>query len=110
MSDPMQRAPDSPGPLFSPPTWDCTQTSRRAGAVAAKYSSTRYRQIVQLLAERPMTLWELAGRIGCFDHQISGRITDLLKAGRIERTGETRPNPATNCAAAVYRLRTPPTP
>ena len=42
------------------------------------------------------------------DHQVSGRITDLVREGLIERTGDRRQKPATECWAEVYRVVPPP--
>lgn len=79
-------------------------TSERARKVAAAMTGERYRQIMASLRQRPKCLFEVAAELGCFDHQISGRFTDLRKLGIIERTGERRVKPATGCSADVYRI------
>lgn len=110
MSDPMMRPPDTQH--SAPSTQDsprgCTlfdQPRAVAAMTAAKSVGKRHAQILQLLADRPRTLWECAQALGVHDHQISGRITELLAAGQIEPTGEQRKKPDTNCPAAVYQIR-----
>lgn len=105
MPDPLMTSASaaSAGPLFD--------TSGAAGDVAARSVGRRHAQILQLLQEHgPLALFELADKLSVFDHQISGRITELLTMGRIERTGDTRQKPDTGCQAHVYQLRpdTPP--
>jgi hypothetical protein len=97
MPDPLQRQPEQPPALLS-------STSQIAGAAAARCAGGRRMQIIALLRERPRALFELAEAMGVFDHQISGRITDLKRDGVIEATGERRAKPDTNCPADVYRL------
>jgi len=98
MSDPMMRSPPpSPASLFG--------TRAQAAGVAARSSRARYAQIISLLQQHgELTLFELAAMLGVLDHQISGRITELLADGRIERTGSTRIKPETGCACDAYRL------
>lgn len=65
----------------------------------------RYQQILRILKERgPSTLFEIAAELRCFDHQISGRITELVKEGIIERTPQRRQKPETGCWADVLAL------
>jgi predicted transcriptional regulator len=80
-------------------------TSELADLVSSRHAADRRAAIVQLLHARgPMTLFELADAIGCLDHQISGRVTELKRAGRIEPTGDRRRKPSTGCLCDVYRL------
>ena len=50
-------------------------------------------------------MFEIAAHYQWFDHQISGRFTELAADGLIERTGQTRVKPETQCAADVWRLK-----
>jgi len=85
-------------PLFA------ESTREEARRVAAAMTATRYRQIIQVLAEQPLCIFEVAERLGRFDHQISGRFGELVKLGLIEKTGERRRKPSTGCSAEVYRI------
>lgn len=105
MPDPLQTN-DALPPLWSigPPPQKAT--GRLAADAAALTTPKRYRQIIKLLEQHgPMTLFELASKLGKHAHQISGRITELKRDLVIEPTGDRRPNPATGCQAEVYRLR-----
>lgn len=126
MSDPLARSGKEPPSLFNQPKppppanrggqalparggQTLTDTSAAAGAIAARCSGQRYARILQILADRgPLTLFELAAEMGVFDHQISGRITELKRDGWIEPTGETRIKPGTGASAQVLRLREQP--
>jgi predicted ArsR family transcriptional regulator len=79
-------------------------TSREAGHVAARFAGQRYRSILEYLCNRPGCIFEIAAALGCFDHQISGRFGELVKAGYIERSNQRRIKPATGCQAEEYRL------
>lgn len=105
MSDPMMR-PKTPDAHPGPSPSGCTlfdQPRAVAAMTAAKSVPKRHAQILQLLSDRPRTLWECAQALGVHDHQISGRITELLATHQIEPTGEHRKKPDTGCPAAVYR-------
>jgi hypothetical protein len=104
---------EAAGTLFAPPAHAPAHapaavagtTSQIAGAVAARASASRRVTILQLLETHgPQTLFELATRMNVLDHQISGRITDLLFDGLIERTGDRRTKPETGCPCDVYRI------
>lgn len=95
MSDPNERKPYN-------------STSQLAGAVAAANSGNRRAQILLHLEQHgPSALFEVAAAIGCFDHQISGRFTDMERDGLIEKTGVRKTKPETGCQAEVWRLRQP---
>lgn len=80
--------------------------SRLARDAAASAVANRREKILRYLAERgPACLFEIAAHYGWFDHQVSGRFTELARDGLIERTGERRVRPDTNCVADVWRLR-----
>jgi hypothetical protein len=100
MSDPLtQRSSDLP--LFG--------TTHAAAAVAAGVTPRRYEQILAHLREHgPSTLFEVAAALGVFEHQISGRFTELSQQLLIERTGQTRPNPRSDCPCDVWRVCDPP--
>lgn len=86
-------------------------TSRRAGEAAARSCAGRRQKILAYLAERgPACLFEIAAHHGWFDHQISGRFTELAREGLIERTGARKARPDTGCEADVWRLRAEPFP
>src|SRR5690242_7089827 len=92
----------------TPPGKPFDSTSRLAGQTAAGYSGTRRAQILQHLADHgPSTLFEIAAKIGCFDHQISGRFGELERDGLIAKTGQRRTKPETGCEADVWTLRQP---
>jgi DNA-binding HxlR family transcriptional regulator len=96
----LQRTGDTPpaGTLFD-------ATSRLAGEAAAKSIGSRREKILRYLTDRgPATLFELAAHYGYYDHQISGRLTELARDGLIERSGERRTKPQTGCVADVWRL------
>ncbi|MGE5609792.1 MAG: hypothetical protein ACM359_11095, partial [Bacillota bacterium] len=107
--DPMMRAADpnlhhSELSLFN-------NTSRLAGEVAARGVGRRHQQILQLLRDRgPLALWEIAAALSVFDHQVSGRLTELKQQGLIQPLGQRRTNPATGCPAEVYEIAASPTP
>lgn len=79
-------------------------TSREAGHVAARCAGYRYRQILSLLSDSPACIFAIAQTIGCFDHQISGRFGELVKANAIARTGRRRIKSATGCHAEEYAI------
>jgi hypothetical protein len=80
-------------------------TSQIAGAAAALASGSRRERILRLLRQEPRALFELARAMGVGDHQISGVLTALCKDGFIERTGQRRVKPETQCPADVWRIR-----
>ncbi len=95
-----------PGSLFDvlpKPERNSTQTEGEIAACLTR--DKRFRQIKELLQEhKELALWELANFIGVHPHQISGRISELLKKGEIEKTGDRRRNPETRANGNVYRL------
>lgn len=101
--DPMMqvsRQDTSPVSLFD------TSTRAKAAAVAIDRIPQRYAQILdELRRHGPQTLFEIASKLGVFDHQISGRFTELKAQGLIESTGQTRRKPATGCECEVYQLK-----
>ena len=105
----MRYPSDAPmeGGLFDPanrPNRPALSTSTLAGQVAAGSMPSRRERILRHLADRPMALWEVATLMEVHDHQISGRFTDLVRDGLIERTGDRRQKPETGCWAEVYRV------
>jgi DNA-binding HxlR family transcriptional regulator len=99
--------PDPIRKHVSPPDLEHTlfeSTSRAAGHVAARFAGMRYRHILSLLNESSACIFELAEKIGCHDHQISGRFGELVKSGLIERTGARRVKPVTGCQCDEYRI------
>lgn len=82
-----------------------TQTSKIAGTAHAAVRGKRRQQILDLLRDQPLTLWESARALGVFDHQISGVFTALCSDGFIERSGDRRNKPETGCPADVWRIR-----
>ena len=82
-----------------------TSTSRLAGEAAEKLVGSRQARIIQLLRDRgPLTIFEVAAELGVFDHQISGRFSELERQGMIRKTGQRRRKPDTRCDAEVYDL------
>lgn len=98
MSDPLQRSPGPDAPLFG-------STREIAGQQAAMKSGAMRERILRRLHEQPSTLWEMAEYLGVPDHVISGRFTELAKDLHIERTGERRLKPESQCPADVWRVR-----
>lgn len=61
---------------------------------------------MQILRDQgPLALFEVASILGLFDHQISGRFTELEKDGLIVKTGQRRRKPETDCDAEVWTIR-----
>ncbi len=80
-------------------------TSRLAGETAAKLVGSRQSRIMQLLHDRGgMTIFEVAGTLRVFDHQISGRFSELERRGKIRKSGQRRRKPDTTCECEVYVL------
>jgi hypothetical protein len=86
-------------------------TSKLAGEAAARSCGQRRKRILAALAEGNAgaggkTIWEIADELGVYDHQISGRFSELVADGLIARgtPEERRRNPKTGCLAEVYRL------
>ena len=103
MSDPLQRATEAP-PRAN--LW--TNTSAKAGSVAAQYSGQRRMQILRVLGQHgPLALFEIAALLECFDHQISGRFSELEKDGLIYKTGQRKVKSDTGCEAEIWALRDP---
>lgn len=89
------------------PTNLWTSPSRLAGEVAARASDQRRASILSILGEHgPQAIFEIAERLGCHDHQISGRFGELERDMLIKRTGERRIKPTTNCQCDVWALQT----
>jgi ribosomal protein S27AE len=112
MDDPLQRSSRGPAAATDAGGGSSlfTSTSRLAGEKAAKLIGSRRAKILQLLGQRPMALFEVAETLGVFDHQISGRFTELAADGLIEHAGERRIKPGTDCQCEVWRLRPTSTP
>ena len=80
-------------------------TSAAAGQIAARSISTRYAQIVDHIRRHgPSAIFEIAAGLGVFDHQISGRFSELTKRGIIRATGQSRTKPDTGAPAELYDL------
>src|SRR5947209_6629112 len=87
--------------------WD--NTSRKAAEAAARASGSRRVKILNYLREQgPSTIFEVAAHLGLYDHQISGRFSELERDQLIEKSGQRRRKPETECDAEVYRLRAAP--
>lgn len=98
MPDPLQQPDEPKGSLWS-------STRRQAGDIAARFSSQRHRQILDTLAPHDqLTMFEVAERLKCFVHQISGRFGELEAAGLIEKTGYRRKNESGR-ECEVYRIK-----
>src|SRR5579884_2619892 len=96
----------TPGPHPAPRSL-FESTSEMAGHVAAKFAGIRYRQILELLrvaGTDGLCIFEIAAKIGCHDHQISGRFGELVDHLLIRRTGERREKPSTGCQCDVYQI------
>lgn len=106
MADPLQRQspPEQPSK-----TEGCTlfsNTRAFAGAVAAKSIGKRQAKILQLLRDHgPMAIFEIAAMLNVFEHQISGRFSELERDGHIEKAGQRRQKGETLCWAEVYRIK-----
>jgi hypothetical protein len=104
MSDPMARS-SQPASLFERPS--ITQgTSKLAGEKAALSINSRRAKILSILQQRPSALFEVAAELGVYDHQISGRFTELSRDGLIQKTGKRRRKPGTDCDAEVWEIVT----
>jgi hypothetical protein len=79
-------------------------TSAIAGQQAALHSGSWRKRILDRLRDQPSTLWEVAAFYGVPDHTISGRFSELQRDRWIERTGERRNKPQTDCPAEVWRI------
>ncbi len=88
-----------------------SQVPTRAAALrtSTRFMKSRYQQILQLLADKPLCIFEVAHALSnalqtpIHDHQISGRFSALVDGGLIEKSGVTRPTP-TGCQAMVYDI------
>ena len=95
--DPLQK-PEQPPPLFR-------DTRAAAGAAAARSMGKRHAQILDLLHRHgPLAIFECAAYLGLFDHQISGRFSQLEAERRIVRTGTRKVKPDTGCEAELYAV------
>ena len=111
MNDPLQRTGDTTPGTAAQPSSLFGSTSRLALEKAGPIMGSRRAKILKLLADRgPSTIFEVADAIGVFDHQISGRFSELEAEGLIRRTGERRPKPETSCLAEVYAIQAEATP
>lgn len=106
MPDPLAKAGDRPPNLFDLlPAPPALTTQQEGQIAAAKSAPERYRQILQLLAERgPLAGWQIAETLGCQLHQISGRLSELRDQRVIENAGERRKNPRSGVGGEVVRL------
>lgn len=80
-------------------------TSTIAGLQAAAKSGSWRAKILARLDQVPSALFEVAAHFEVPDHVISGRFTELARDGYIERTGERRNKPVSECPAEVWRVR-----
>lgn len=89
-------------------------TSRLAGETAAMASSSRRAAILLTIRTNgPLAIFEIAERMHCHDHQISGRFGEMERGGLLTKTGERRTKPGTQCQAEVYAIaaaQVPPSP
>ena len=113
-TDPLLRSQQPAGPLFAPregenatlnaQSWK--DTSTLAGERAALAVGSRRAAILKLIeSQGPLAIFEIAERLGLFDHQISGRFGELERDGLLVKIGERRVKPGTQCQAEVYGLR-----
>ena len=58
----------------------------------------------EILAMPGDVFFELAEKMGVFDHQISGRFSQMCSDGILYKTGQRRVKLGTNCQAEVYAL------
>jgi predicted ArsR family transcriptional regulator len=80
-------------------------TSRNAGKVAARMAPSRYHKIMCLLDEcGNLAIWQIAEKLKVFDHQISGRFSELTREGLIMYAGRRVIKPGTQCEAETYTL------
>lgn len=105
MTDPMQRQepPEQPSK-----TEGCTlfsNTRALAASAAAKSIGKRQAKILQLLRDHgPLAIFEIAAMLDVFEHQISGRFSELERDHHIEKAGFRRQKGETGCWAEVYRI------
>jgi predicted transcriptional regulator len=82
-----------------------TDTTIAAHAVASQRFGDRCQRILQLLRQHgPLALFEIAEAMGVADHQLSGRLTTMAKAGVIRRTGAQRTKPSTGCKCELWEI------
>src|SRR5436305_1441121 len=96
------------GPL--PPAQEQRGTRSDAARTAVRWAKVRYRQILQLLADRGgLCIFEVAAALtvqeqtSIHDHQISGRFGAMEHAELIEKAGLQRRTPS-GCRAEVYQI------
>jgi predicted ArsR family transcriptional regulator len=88
-------------PLFHPPP---ESTSSKAHRTAAKSIGARKQKIVDVIRQRgPLAIFEVAQHLGCFDHQISPRFSEMEADGLLIKTGERRQSPR-GCECALYTV------
>jgi predicted ArsR family transcriptional regulator len=86
------------------PGWKESETARAAAvAIAGRVGRLRQAVLIVLRRHGPLTADEIALRIGESVLAVRPRVTELSKLGKIERTGERRPN-ASGQTAHVWRL------
>lgn len=101
--DPTRSAPPPRG-IFSPvgPT---PRTREAAHLAALPQMAGRRGQILRIIQEKgSICIFEAAQLLGIQDNQISGRFSELVGAGLIQPSGQTRLKPGTDCPAVVYIL------
>ncbi len=90
------------------PSASVPDTRAAALRTSSRFMKSRYRQILALLANKPLCIFEVAHQLSndlqttIHDHQISGRFGALVEGGLIQKSGVTRPTP-TGCQAAEYQ-------
>lgn len=77
---------------------------------AVKNAPSMRHRILEKLTARPLALFEVAAALGVQKNVISGRFTDLMRDGQIDRTGERRRDPASGCHADAWRICPTPLP
>ncbi|MGB7158152.1 MAG: hypothetical protein WBD40_08810 [Tepidisphaeraceae bacterium] len=103
MSDALHQAGQSATPLFQ--STATPSTSTLAGQAAARVVNSRRAQILDCIREHgPQAIFEVADKLGVFDHQISGRFGALIADNFLRKTGERRRKQDTQCDAEVYDL------
>jgi predicted ArsR family transcriptional regulator len=87
------------------------ETSLQARRFVERNLSERAYKVLSVIEQHgPLTLFEIGNILHVPDHTISGRITELRKANRLEKTELRRTNPMSGRGAIVWKLVTPPAP
>lgn len=80
------------------------ETSKEAAENSEKFRSTHYAKILKALEEKPMGKDRISQATGLESIQVSRRLSDLLRLGKIERTGEKEKSKS-GMRECVYSLK-----